>query len=181
MSYFTPLALVAICTAFTAPPSWQALCSWAEFGSRCCRVSVPGCCRVQLQQKSPHCENKAKSPLAAGEGEKTKWTATTKNWEKVIFFSLETTSKQFCHAAAMLHQATFLAALLIQCRRKQEEMNFWYANYSKTCSIKHALSSHFNRAKCLHGPCIGSASEILLNHIIIVLPVLELPGKGGPS
>lgn len=118
VSYFMPLALVAICTAFSALPSWQALCSWAEFGFRCCRVSVPGCCRVQLQQKSPHCENKAKSPWAAGKGGKTKRTATTKKWEKVIFFSLETMSKQFCHAVQVM--------LLPSCIRQHSLQHCWY-------------------------------------------------------
>lgn len=44
----------------------------------------------------------------------------------------------------MRYQATWLPTLLMQCRRKQEEMNFWYAIYPQnTCSIKQAVRGHF--------------------------------------
>lgn len=47
--------------------------------------------------------------------------------------------------------AMWLPTLLMQCRRKQEEMNFWYAIYPlKTWSIKQAVSSHFKgRSVCV--------------------------------
>lgn len=157
VSYSTPLALAAICTALPAPPLWQKLSAssslaggtgwagrlagWAGFGSRCCQVSVPGCCTVQLQQTSPHYENKAKSPQIVDKG---------KELEEREFLQLENkVSRQFHHAvsghaAAMSYQATCLATLRMQCRRKWEEMNFWYANYPpKAWSIKQAVSSCF--------------------------------------
>lgn len=135
-----PSLLLPCCKSFllsylAGGTGWaRRLAAWTAFGSRCCQVSVPICCRVQLQQMSPHHEKKAKSPWAVEK---------RKELEEREFLQLENkVSRQFHHAvsghaAAMRHQATCLATLLMQCRRKQEEMDFWYANYPpKTWSIK---------------------------------------------
>lgn len=78
----------------------------------------------------------------------------------------------------MRYQATWLPTLLMQCRKKQEEMSFWYAIYQqKTWSIKQAVSSHFK------GRSVSMTFVIVkllsLCWSTLVFPVLELPGKGG--